>query len=187
MTANAPADWTTERLLSRCRDGDGQARNLLVARVQPLLQRFARGRVPGLLRHQQDTADLVQLTWLKALDRIPEFQSRHPGAFFAYLREILLNALRESMRRHRPLQDIERTPEAEFDASMPAGVAPEDWLAYEQSLARLDEAQRAMVLMRFEFGMSYPEIGLELGQSPDAVRVRVNRALARMAGQDEPA
>ena len=37
------------------------------------------------------------------------------------------------------------------------------------------------MLMRFEFGMSFPEIAAELGQSADGVRMKLNRALKQMA------
>ena len=43
--------------------------------------------------------------------------------------------------------------------------------------------------MRFEFGMSFPEIAAELGQSADGVRMKLNRALKQMAlmlDDDEP-
>jgi hypothetical protein len=56
-------DHTTAWLLDKVRSGDDDARSALVARVEPLLRRFARGRVPLQMRHQEDTADLVQLTW----------------------------------------------------------------------------------------------------------------------------
>lgn len=36
--------------------------------------------------------------------------------------------------------------------------------------------------MRFEFGMSFVEIADELGESHDGVRMKINRAIARMAG-----
>jgi len=178
----ATAAHTTAWLLDRIRAGDGEARASLIARVQPLLQRFAHGRVPQRLRHQEDTADLVQLTWLKVLERIELIESREPGAFFAYLRTVLINALRESLRRNQrsPMQ-----PGADFDdasAALPAAhVEPDDWLAWEQSLAKLSDAHRGLVLMRFEFGMSFVEIAAELGESPDGVRVKLNRAVARMA------
>ena len=36
--------------------------------------------------------------------------------------------------------------------------------------------------MRFEFGMSFAEIAAEFGETADAMRMRVNRAIARIAG-----
>lgn len=169
---------TTARLLDRVRVGDEQARSDLVARVQPLLRRFARGRLPGRLRSQEDTADLIQLTWLKVLDKLDSIEVREPGAFFAYLRTVLINALRESLRR-----DARSPIEDGHDVNLVASkVDLEDWLSWEQALASLSPERRGLVLMRFEFGMSFVEIADELGESHDGVRMKINRAIARMAG-----
>ena len=174
---------TTAWLLDRARGGDRQARQQLVVRVEPLLRRFAHGRIPQLLRHKEDTADLVQLTWLKVLDKLDGIDAREPGAFFAYLRAVLINALRESLRREAATPvaaDGELAERAE--AVVPAAhVEVTDWLAYEQALARLAPEHRGLVLMRFEFGMSFGEIAAEIGETPDGVRMKLNRAIARMA------
>lgn len=168
---------TTAWLLERIRVGDMQARSDLVERVEPLLRRFARGRLPGRLRSQEDTADLVQLTWLKVLDKLDTIEAREPGAFFAYLRAMLINAMRESLRRDAR-SPIQQGHEYDFAAE---GVDMDDWLAWEQSLALLSPEHRGLVLMRFEFGMSFVEIGEEMGETSDGVRMKLNRALARMA------
>jgi RNA polymerase sigma-70 factor (ECF subfamily) len=169
---------TTAWLLERIRVGDMQARSDLVGRVEPLLRRFARGRLPVRLRSQEDTADLVQLTWLKVLDKLDTIDAREPGAFFAYLRTMLINAMRESLRR------AARSPIGQgLDYDLVAdGVNMEDWLAWEQSLALLTPEHRGLVLMRFEFGMSFVEMAEELGETSDGVRMKFNRALVRMAG-----
>jgi RNA polymerase sigma factor (sigma-70 family) len=133
------------------------------------------------LRHEQDTADLVQLTWLRVLDKLDGITLSVPGDFFSYLRTVLLNALREALRRHGR-SPVDARVDAE-DLALPAEhVAPEDWLAYEQALESLPPEQRVLVLMRFEFGMSFAEIAAEYGETPDAMRMRVNRAIARIAG-----
>ena len=62
MADSTVGQHTTAFLLDRIRGGDARAREALVARIEPLLRRFAHGRMPQLLRHQQDTADLVQVT-----------------------------------------------------------------------------------------------------------------------------
>ena len=178
MNDSTHSQHTTAWLLDQIRSGDVQARSDLVERVEPLLRRFARGRLPGRLRSQEDTADLVQLTWLKVLDKLDSIDAREPGAFFAYLRTVLINALRESLRRHARAP-VERGQDLDLVAS---NVAADDWLAWEQSLALLSDEHRGLVLMRFEFGMSFVEIAEELGESPDGVRMKLNRAIARMAG-----
>lgn len=168
---------TTAWLIDRIRVGDVSARGDLVARIEPLLHRFARGRLPLRLRSQEDTADLVQLTWLKVLDRIETIDVTEPGAFFAYLRTVLINALRQSLRRdgRSPIEQ-----DRNVDA-VAADVGLDDWLAWEQALAILPPEPRGVVLMRFEFGMSFVEIADELGATPDGVRMKFNRALAQMA------
>ncbi len=64
----------------------------------------------------------------------------------------------------------------------------DDWLAYEQAIAALPAESRVLVLMRFEFGMSFTEIAAEFGETPDVIRMRVNRAVARIAqeGHGQP-
>ncbi len=183
MEPSTAAQHTTAWLLDRARGGDDAARAALVARLEPLLRRFARGRVPLLLRAEGDTGDLVQATWLRVLGRLDAIEASHPGAFFAYLRQALINGLREGLRRHaRSRVAPGADPEAALDdLAAAASVAPDDWLAWEQSLARLPAEHRGLVLMRFEFGMSFAEIATELGETPDGVRMKLNRAIARMA------
>lgn len=184
MTDASPAPTHTTRwLLDRVRVGDARARRDLVARVEPLLRRFARGRLPGRLRSQEDTADLIQLTWLRVLDKLESIDVSEPGAFFAYLRTTLINALRESLRRQSrsPVHPGGSVELGEDPALASDEVAQADWLAWEQALARLPPEQRGIVLMRFEFGMSFVEIAAELGETSDGVRMKFNRILARMA------
>jgi RNA polymerase sigma-70 factor (ECF subfamily) len=173
---------TTAALLARVQAGDARARAALVARMEPLLRRFARARVPPALRHQEDTGDLIQRTWLRVLEKLPMISPREPGAFFAYLRTVLINALRETLRRDGR-SPIAAGVDIDTVAAVPdASVSVDDWLEYERSLERLDPPTRALVLMRYEFGMSFGEIGAELGEPADTVRMRLHRAMARLAG-----
>jgi RNA polymerase sigma-70 factor (ECF subfamily) len=169
---------TTAMLLHRIRAGDQDAKSALVARIDPLLKRFARGRVPRQLRAEQDTLDFVQSTWARVLDRIGEFDAREPGAFFSYLRVALVNGLREALRKQKYVGSSSEIQSERLEAE---AVDPDDWVAWEQALESMEPPVRGLVLMRFEFGMSYGEIGLELGHSPDAVRMQLTRALAKMA------
>lgn len=179
---STPSEHTTQILVGRIRAGDAGARAALIARIDPLLRRFARGRVPQLLRHEQDTADLVQSTWLRVLDKLGGIALQGPGDFFAYLRTVLINALREALRRQgaSPI-NFDADAESATATLVASNVDPDDWLAYEQSLAAMPPDHRVVVLMRYEFGMSFAEIAQELGEAPDAVRMRLNRAIARIA------
>jgi RNA polymerase sigma-70 factor (ECF subfamily) len=137
------------------------------------------------MRDLNETDDLVQVTLVKALARLDQFESAGPGAFLAYLRQALLNQVRDEIRRHQ------RRPEhAEIDVELSDPDAPalierivgsERVRAYEQALATLPKRQQGLVVMRVEFGMSYPEIAVEVGSTSDAVRVMVARAIVQLS------
>ena len=106
----------TVALIRRIRDGDGGARDVLLKRYLPVLRRWAHGRLPASARDLSDTDDLVQVTLLRALKNIDEFDARHTGSFLAYLRQILLNHVRDELRRQQ-----RRPGGAELDTEL-AGV-----------------------------------------------------------------
>jgi RNA polymerase sigma-70 factor (ECF subfamily) len=177
----------TVDVIRRIKSGDARARDELLRRFLPILRRWAHGRLPRQIRDLNDTDDLVQVTLVKAMSRLDDFDSGGPGAFLAYLRMALLNQVRDEIRRYR------RRPEhAEIDAELSDGDAPalidqlvgtERVRAYEQALAALPKRQQGLVVMRVEFGMSYPEIAAEVGGTPDAVRIMVARAMLQLSRQ----
>jgi RNA polymerase sigma-70 factor (ECF subfamily) len=176
---------TTQLLLQRIRDGDAAAREELLRRVMPLFERWAHGRLPAAARGAVDTADLVQVSVMRALARVEHFESAHPGAFFAYLRQILLNAVRRTIAdealpgRAVALDDVAGEL-VDHGSTLERIVGRDNLLAYEQALAALPPAHQSLVVMRFEFGMSFVEIAQELSETPDGVRIKLNRALKKM-------
>ena len=86
-------------LLARIRAGDGRARDELVARYLPRLRRWATGRLPAWARERNDTDDLVQDTVIRSLGKLEGFVPQHEGALQAYLRQALLNRIRDLVRR----------------------------------------------------------------------------------------
>src|SRR5262245_24615753 len=97
---------TTIDLLMRVKAGDDEALDRLLGRCLPALRRWAHGRLPSCARDLQETADLVQDTILSALKRLDRFEPRHEGALQAYLREALVNRIRDIIRKkvRRPIQ-----------------------------------------------------------------------------------
>lgn len=183
--SDATREQTTASLIARIRGGEDTAREELFRRCLPLLRRFARGRLPQHRRDMAETDDLVQVTLLRALKNVDSFDPRGRGAFFAYLRQIMLNAIREEIRRHgsRPAHtaDLDAAPAAP-DSVVAHAVGEQTLEAYEQGLAALTEAQREAVILRVEFDMSYTEIAAELDcASTAAARMLVARGLKRLA------
>ena len=176
---------TTTQLLDRYRGGEAAARDQIVARYMPLLRKWAHGRLPVYGRDLSETDDLVQVTLLRALNHLEDFKSERPGAFLSYLRTILMNLVREELRRRKS-----RPNTTSLMASMPSeqasvveeAVGVETLKAYEAALETLSTTKRLAVVMRVEFDMSYPEIARELEQpSANSTRMMVGRALSELA------
>lgn len=182
MVTDRPMESTTA-LLDRARRGDEEARELLASRFLPLLRRWAHGRLPSRARGAVDTDDLVQVTLIKALDRLASFEPRREGAFLAYLRRILLNQLRDEIRRAMPGREaeIEEIP-APLPSLVEEAIGKQAVERYEQALQTLDERQREAVVLRIEFGYSHEEVAEAVGcPSANAARMLVSRALVRLA------
>src|SRR5688572_26829321 len=95
-----PTDSTLS-LLTRARNGDDQALEDLLGRYLPALSRWATGRLPIPARDLVDTSDLVQETLIATFKRLDGFEHRGEGALYAYLRQAVLNRIRDELRKAR--------------------------------------------------------------------------------------
>ena len=175
---------STASLLIQARSGDADSKDRLLRRYLPALRRWARGRLAGF-RDLADTDDLVQITLLRALDRMEGFEPRGPGSFLAYLRRILQNQIREQFRRaarRPPVEGLSEELPSEERSPLEQVIDREALEAYEAGLTRLTGPQQEAVLLRVEMGCTYPEIAVALGcPSANAARMVVARALVRLA------
>ena len=70
------------------------------------LQRWARGRLPNWARDLSDTDDLVQDTLLRTFKQLDCFDPRGVGALQAYLRQAIVNRVRDELRRKQRRPDV---------------------------------------------------------------------------------
>ena len=185
---DAPLDAplaSTALLIERARTGDDGAREALFARFLPVLRTWGHRRLPSRARDLADTEDLVQVTLLRALRRLDEFRPEREGAFLSYLRTILLNAVREEIRRssRRGAREELSDEHVGTERSIVEQVAGRQALErYERALGSLPEAAQQAVLLRIEFGYSYEQVAEAIGaRSPDAARMTVVRSLQLLA------
>lgn len=182
----APADaGSTLDLLTAARAGDPVALDQLFARYVPGLRQWASGRLPGWARDLADTQDLVQDTVFRVFRNLEAFDYRGEGALKAYLRQALMNRIRNELRRAsaRPVAEPIDTS-VEDRALSPADLAMdlEARDRYDAALSTLSPADRDAVIARVELGMTYQEIALALERSSaDAVRMAIGRALVRLS------
>src|SRR5258706_16124739 len=101
----------TIELLELAKHGDQAALDRLLERCIPALRRWARGRLPQSARGMMDTVDLVQDTVLSAMRRLDAFEARHQGALQAYLRQAVMNRIRDIMRQRQRRPDQVALPE----------------------------------------------------------------------------
>lgn len=175
----------TAKLLSECQGGSLRARDRLVRRFLPKMKRWAHGRLPQYARSISVTEDLVQNTFLRALDNVGTFEAKREGAFLAYLRQIFVNQLRDEIRRHacRPTTEAMKVePMDEHRSLLEMAIGFEALERYDSALKTLAETDQQAVVMRLEFGYEFAEIAADLElPSANAARMRVTRAISRLA------
>ena len=178
---------TTTELIGRARNGDAAAMDRLFARLYQPLRRWTRGRLPGWARDLADTDDLVQEALVQTFKRIGDFDPRGGGALQAYVRQIILNRIRDELRRAG-----RRASPTNFDGSeIDGGLSPLEQAIgreavdrYERSLTRLKPREREAVIARIELGFDYVELADLLGSPTiDAARKTAERALVRLAAE----
>jgi RNA polymerase sigma-70 factor (ECF subfamily) len=180
----APLD-STFALLERVRQGDRDALERLVTRHVAPLRRWISGRLPRWARDLADTDDLVQETLLRTFTKIERFDNRGVGALQAYLRQAVLNRVRDELRRkgRAPVRlDLEGVPLEAAGSPLEEAIGRETVERYEAALARLKPEERAAIIGRVELDYTYEELAEALAKpSAEAARKAAQRALLRLA------
>jgi len=178
---------STLDLLEGARQGDQDALNELFRRNHGPLRRWARGRLPRWTRDLRDTEDLVQETLAQTLKHVDSFEHRHEGALQSYMRQALINRVRDEVRRVNRYPAVGALDDADQQAVQAASpleeaIGSEALQRYEAALARLRPEERQLIQARVEMQQSYQQIATAHGKSTaDAARMAVSRALVRLA------
>lgn len=175
----------TQELLQEAKAGRRHALETLLARYRPRLERWAAGRLPMRARSLLDTGDLVQETLLRALENLGSIEIRGPGGFEAYVRQAILNRIRDQIRWARRRDGsgaasedlIDPTP-SPLDDAIGADVVRR----YEDAMETLSAEERQILHLRIELDLSYEEIAVMMGRpTPDATRMAIQRSLHKLA------
>jgi RNA polymerase sigma-70 factor (ECF subfamily) len=183
---NEAARWDEEELLERCRKGDLDAFNLVVAAYQDQVYNLCL----RMLGQRAAAEDAAQEAFLSAYRKIGSM--RGPSAR-AWLLRIASNTCIDELRRRK------RRPQVSLDVPVPADEGgrpldvpdeahgPEDlalrsevWEALQDELLRLPEDQRLAVVLCDIEGLSYEEIQAAMGGSLGTVKSRISRGRARL-------
>jgi RNA polymerase sigma-70 factor (ECF subfamily) len=129
----------------------------------------------------------VQETVLQTFKNMYAFESRGKGALGAYLRQALLNRVRNEIRRvsRKPaIEGLDEQAPSQQSSPLQSAILHEQRERYEAALYRLRNTDRELIVARLELGLTYEEIAEALGKpSWNAARMAVARALVRLASE----
>ncbi|MFO1187108.1 MAG: RNA polymerase sigma factor [Alphaproteobacteria bacterium] len=132
----------------------------------------------GLSRNRTEAEDIVSETFARVLTRANAIVGTTARAYLlAIARNVFLDGKRRKARDAVLAGDLRSDPpdllsHIEDRARLAAAL---------EALGSLPEGERAALLLRVDHGLRYDEIGLALGISVAAAKVRVHRARLRLA------
>ncbi len=181
------SDEPTIELVVRARAGDHEAVEALLQRCIPGLRRWAHGRLPASVRGSLDTGDLVQETVLHVLRRLDHFEPRHVGAMQAYLRQSVINRIRDEVRkvtRHPAPTELPFDLASDITSPLETAVQAEAYEHYRKALTGLAPKDRELLVARLEAQWTVAEIAERFGmRTVDAARMAVGRAVKRLTSR----
>jgi RNA polymerase sigma-70 factor (ECF subfamily) len=183
-------DPSFDDLIQRVRQGDPAAAESLVRRFEPQVRRVVRLRLEhSPLQRHLDSVDVCQSVLASFFVRaaLGQYDLDSPEALVRLLTAMARNKLADQARR---LQGLPRDPvegragAGDVAAAADAAASPSRVVAGRELLAAVRARLRPDELLLAERraeGRAWADVGAELGESPEALRKRLERALARVA------
>jgi RNA polymerase sigma factor (sigma-70 family) len=187
-----PDETPFQELIERVRGGDGDAATELVRRYEPAIRRVVRLRLTDArLRRAFDSMDVCQSVLASFFVRaaLGQYDLANSDQLLKLLAQMARHKVTDQMRRQRAgrrdlarLQDVAGAADnvVDGDASPSRQVAGQELLV--EFRKRLSTDEKELADLRAD-GREWAEIGQERGESPEALRKRLARALDRVAQQ----
>ena len=166
--------------LRRAQQGDERAWRALIARYQQpihaLVWRLASTRAPDRV------PDLVQETFVRVLRALPQFDPHGAASLLTWILTIATRLALNELRRVKPLADGDAAlaslaaPDRADDAVERARLAA----AIGTAMARLPDAQRAVIVLREYHQLDHAAISAALEIDVGTVKSRLSRAKAAL-------
>jgi RNA polymerase sigma-70 factor, ECF subfamily len=187
-------------LVERARRGDGEARQLLLARHRDRLRRMVAVHLDRRLAARVDPSDVVQEALAEAARKLDDYLREQPLAFYPWLRRLAWERLAKLHQRHigaerRSVTREEHAPLPEESAVELArrlvapGTSPSHQVLRQElqvrvqaALAALPWRDREVLVLRYLEQLTTAETAAVLGLTAGAVKLRHLRALERLRG-----
>jgi RNA polymerase sigma-70 factor (ECF subfamily) len=161
--------------------GEKEAFAQLVAKYQkPLYAALRR-----LVRHHDDTDDLLQEAFVRAYQHLKDFDRSRP--FYPWLHRIAVNLAITFIQRRKRQSNFSGLNAEEIFPTAPETDNPDEkaersemLAALEKAIERLPAEQRAVLLLRTREDMSYQELSEHLGIEIGTVMSRLARAREKL-------
>ncbi|HUR26755.1 MAG TPA: RNA polymerase sigma factor [Planctomycetota bacterium] len=182
-------------LLQRWNSGDEKALQELLRLHLPWIQTHVRQRLGGLVRAKEETTDVVQDALVEFLRYGPRFNVSNEAHLRFLLGRIAENVLRDRhdffTRRRRQVARERPLPEEsvlELDGGSHDSIRPDralekkQWQAWVRlALELMEPEDRETIVLRQWDELEFAEIATKMGTTPDAARMRFQRALPKLA------
>jgi RNA polymerase sigma-70 factor (ECF subfamily) len=182
---NDPGAW-----LPAARAGSLEALGHVLEGCRRYLLHIARRQLNPDLQVKGGASDLVQDTFLEAHRDFPRFQGSTAGEVRAWLRQLLVHHAAKLGRRYRTTQKRRLARETVLEPAdsplAPAASPSVQAMAREQEqsldavLERLPADYRRVIVLRYQEGRSFEDIGRRMQRTPNAVRLLWLRAIERV-------
>lgn len=166
-------------LVQRYRHGDREAFTALVVRYQRPVYQAAF----WVLHRAEDAADVAQTAFLRAAERIDDYDPRYK--FFSWIYRIAVNEALNLQRRRAhegELEDDESVPDEASPGPAEQVGAGERAARLRAALMQLTPDHRLVIVMRHFQELSYAEIALVLALEEKTVKSRLFEARGRLRG-----
>ncbi len=134
-----------------------------------------------LLGDPEEARDVAQEAFLRAFRNLGFYDSRKP--FLRWLLAITCNLSLDHLRRRT--RERKALKEASILARRGESSSESLKVEVQELLEKLEEKDRAIVVLKYWYGLSCAEIGEIVGLEEGAVKVRLHRARLRLADELE--
>ena len=196
-----PEKLETQQLIAQAQEGDASAINQLMDRHRNSLRQLIRMRLDHKIQKRVDVSDVVQDVLIEANRRLQRYLADPMMPFHLWLRQIAKDRIIDAHRRHRvsAKRSVDReqqmvAPRGYDQSSIhlasilgdsrltPAAAALQKEMArtVEGAIARLEEKDCEIIVMRHYEQLTNQEIGQLLGLTEPAASMRYLRAIRRL-------
>lgn len=184
-----------DELTARAAIGDAAAFGEMVKLFEQDIHRFVASRIDAKLQRRFTASDIVQETFLKAHQRIRDFEQRRPMPFKIWLMKTAMEQLRDNRVKHlkREVRSVNREVGFPHRSSLAlAGklashstpseivVKREQQTAVAKAVERIGNSDRDILLLRHIDDLKFNEIAAILEINAATARKRYARAIVRL-------